>query len=212
MFSTNIQQNKNTEINIASNILNTCNNIISQISTLETTNNSNATYINNIINNANVPITTLNTIQTQITNLTNTETTITNNLNRISAYEFQIFSYTNVYNNWYNSSSPHLLGYISNKGVLKKIYFFANIYSWYTCIATQTYFRILVKNESTNVIIYDKSININKSPDMTIEILDDVNVNVDKNCSVNFAIAGSYYVTCSVESSNLQVQLNVDSY
>ena len=216
MFSTNIQKNKTNSINVSSNILTNCNNIITQINSLETTNNLNFTYINNLINDANTVInnstTSITTIQTQITNLTNSSITIKDNLNRILAYKVQIFSYLNVYNNWYNTSIPYFLGYITSIGKLKKIYFFVNIYSWNTCIASETYFRILVQNEKTNIILYNKSISIVKSPDMTLEILDEPNVSVDQFCSIKFAISGSYYLSCSVESSNLQVQVNVDTY
>jgi len=216
MFSTNIQKNKTDSVNFSTNILTTCNNIITQINNLETTNNTNFNNINNLINNTNTVInnstTSISTFQSQIKSITSNNKIIKNNLDRILAYKVQRFSYLNVYNNWYNTSTPYFLGYITGKGILKKIYFFVNIYSWNTCIASETYFRILVKNEKTNVILYDKNISIVDSPDMTIEILDDLNVSVDQYCSVNFAISGSFYLTCSVESSNLQIQVNVDTY
>lgn len=216
MFSTNVQKNKTDSDNFSTNILTICNNITTQINNLETTNNTNFNNINNLINNTNTVInnstTSIETFQYQITSITSNNNIIKNNLDRILAYKVQRFSYLNVYNNWYNTSTPYFLGYIIGKGILKKIYFFVNIYSWNTCIASETYFQILVKNEKTNVILYDKSISIVNSPDMTIEILDDVNVNVDQYCSVNFAISGSFYLSCSVESSNLQIQVNVDTY
>ncbi len=176
--------------------------------------NDNITIVTNIINNTNSYIANVNTFLTSmdrmITNYNLMLVEIYARIVTVSKYKVEYFYRASVLNNWDADKVLTKIGTIVNTGNLVKLYFFANIYCWSTCIEKYTYFKVVVTKIDKTEVYSSGLFYITASPNMTLEFLSPpLNISVNAGYLVNILIAGSVYTSCSVESSNVQVKLDI---
>ena len=216
---TNTDANVKTKLlKLVSDALTLCQNSKNQLNTLKTTVTTNLASLNTNITNIQTSLSDMTTF------LTNTNTQITNYKSQIDSYNASILAvnnykveyyyYPNSYSTWdiNYTTTPIQIGTIQNKGLLKKVYIFANVYSWYTCVADSTYFNILIYNTS-NIIVWNKNFYIYPTTNsyMSIDYYNTVpSIPVTPGYTVRIQIIGSSSYTCKIISTNVQSSVEID--
>ena len=217
IFQSVVPTVRNMTLNTSQNALNTCKTSNTTLISLLNTSNSTITSLNTLISNANTLYTNTSILKTNLynnsVNISGQLPTLYEKLRKSGAYNFERFYYPGVYGNDSNSNNGALLriGTISKAGKLVKFYVYANIYSWQMCIASSTVFKVLINNTS-GATVYSKTFNISFSTQMAIENMESISsIPVYNGYTVNIVVQGSSYWYCVVRSSNVQVQLEIDS-
>jgi len=202
----NIITNRNVT---AINALSICNTTNTNLSNLRGEVQNNLDTLNNVINNSNINKTNINTFLTNINNKITEYKNILENINKqnltASLYKIEIITKYQTYTTTENSE--YLIGNIQNTGQLVKLYYFANVYSWQTCIASSTQFMFMIKSSSgTNK--YIKKYDLSVSPYMTFEFFQNVNIQVVAGDRVMIGITTSF-LFCKVEVSNILAKIDI---
>ena len=164
------------------------------------------TNTNNFINNAN------NTISIYTSSLSNLNKNLTSNY----AYKSEVFYYTPKYSNNDKNNIITSFGTISNTGKLVKIYFFLNIYAS-ICFGMTLNFEIMILNFNRGVI-YTKYYDLSKYKYTGVFYNNDTcqfaeklanPIQVYSGYTIGIKVFGSY--TCTIETSNIQALLNIDT-
>ena len=222
-----INNTTNLDNNIINNFRNIINNIITKrnvtsisalsICNTSDTNLNNLLYdvqtkldnLDNIINNSDIDKTDFSTFLTNINSKILEYKNILDSINKqnlsVSLYKIEIFTYFGNYTT--TSDTEYLLGTIKNTGKLVKLYYFANTYSWQTCIASSTEFIFIIKS-SSGLVKYSKNYNLTVSPYMTFENLQNVNIPVVTGDIILLGISTSI-LFCKVEISDIIAKLDI---
>jgi hypothetical protein len=199
----------NNNIKLASDSLTVCNNVNTELNTL-------LNRTTNIMNSVDLNIDNFNKIlldkQKFLQNTNNSvlyfDTEIRNiygQLKTVDLYKIVYFDYKNKVVTKYTDNIK--IGTIENTGKIVKIYVFANINSWRTCIASVSYYKFYIVSTTGNVK-FEKKYNLTVSPDMTFQTLVDVDIPVVKG-DMFFIELNASFVLCNVTSSNIQVKLDI---
>jgi hypothetical protein len=215
----NTDSNVKTKLlKLVSDALTLCQNSKSQLNTLKTTVTTNLSTLSTNIANIQTSLNDMNTF------LTNTNTQITNyrtkidsanaSISAVNKYKVEYYYYPNSYSTWDSNytTTPIQIGTIQNTGKLQKIYIFANIYSWYTCVADSTYFNILLYNTS-NTIVWNKNFYIYPTANnyMSIDYYNTLpSIPVTTGYTIRIQIIGSSSYTCKIISTNVQSSVEID--
>lgn len=212
-ISTSVKKNN---YSIAAGALSTCSSTSITLNNLLTTANNNLATINSTLttidSNAASVNTYLLTMQNTIQGYVNTMAINNTNLTTMNNYKWTVYMYAPAYNNWdHMDGLPYQIGTVLYTGALTRLYLFVNMTSWYTCLASYSYFTLLLIDGVTGNNIITKQYQINHSIDMTLEYMSGVmsGYNVKAGDIVSIIVVGSYWVTCKVESTNIQVKLDI---
>jgi hypothetical protein len=202
----NIITNRNV---IAINALSICNTTNTNLSNLLGEVQKNLDTLNNVINNSNINKININTFLTNINNKIGEYKNILESINTqnlsASLYKIEIITKYQTYST--TEDKEYLLGTIQNTGRLVKLYYFANVYSWQTCIASSTQFIFMIKS-SSGINKYIKKYNLNTSPYITFEFFQNVDIQVVTGDRVMVGITTSF-IFCKVEASDILSKLDI---
>ena len=202
----NIITNRNVT---AINALSICNTTNTNLSNLLSEVQKNLDTLNNVINNSDINKTNINTFLTNINNKIGEYKNILESIRKqnlsASLYKIEVFTKYQTYST--TEDKEYLIGNIQNTGQLVKLYYFANVYSWQTCIASSTQFMFMVKS-SSGINKYIKKYDLKTSPYMTFEFFQNVNIQVVTGDRVMVGITTSF-LFCKVEASDILAKLDI---